>query len=103
LTGPDSSREDQARRDLARIEREREKLFHDHPGAANDDNDPIEVLGKRIAHHLSLRDIYSLKTGAWNGEAGRGGDTHDRLQDCVVSGWFAGDGGSRNPQRGKHL
>jgi hypothetical protein len=46
---PDTSREDQAKRDLARIEQEREKLFHSTPTAANDDNDPIEVLGKRIA------------------------------------------------------
>ena len=34
---------------MARIEREREKLFHSTPSAANDDNDPMEILGKRIA------------------------------------------------------
>jgi hypothetical protein len=45
------SREDEARRDLARMERERENLFHGTP-AANDDNDPIEILGRRIARVL---------------------------------------------------
>ncbi len=49
---PDTSREDEARRDLARIEREREKLLHSMPEAANDDNDPMEILGKRIARIL---------------------------------------------------
>ena len=45
--------EDQkARRDLERIEAEREKLFHGTPSAANDDDDPMEVLGKRIARIL---------------------------------------------------
>ncbi len=46
---PDTSREDKARSDLARIERERERLLHSMPSAANDDNDPMEILGKRIA------------------------------------------------------
>ena len=45
------SREDEARRDLDRMEREREKLFHGTP-TANDDNDPIEILGRRIARVL---------------------------------------------------
>lgn len=49
MKGPDTSREDQARRDLERIEREREKLFHTMPAAADDDNDPMEVLGRRLA------------------------------------------------------
>jgi len=44
--------EEQARRDLARLEAEREKLFHGTPGAANDDDDPMEVLGRRIARIL---------------------------------------------------
>jgi len=46
------SREEQARRDLARLEAEREKLFHGTPSAANDDHDPMEVLGRRIARIL---------------------------------------------------
>ena len=49
---PDTSREDKARSDLARVEREREKLFHSMPAAANDDNDRMEILGKRIARIL---------------------------------------------------
>ncbi len=44
--------EQKARRDLERIEAEREKLFHGTPSAANDDDDPMEVLGKRIARIL---------------------------------------------------
>lgn len=44
--------EEQARRDLARLEAEREKLFHGTPSAANDDDDPMEVLGRRIARIL---------------------------------------------------
>ncbi len=44
--------EDKARRDLARLEAEREKLFHGTPTAANDDKDPMEVLGRRIARFL---------------------------------------------------
>ena len=46
------SPEEEARRDLERLEREREKLFHGTPSAANDDDDPIEILGKRIARIL---------------------------------------------------
>jgi len=46
------NREEQARRDLERLEREREKLFHTTPPAANDDDDPYERLGKRIARIL---------------------------------------------------
>lgn len=42
------NREDEARRDLERIEREREKLLHGSPESTSDD-DPIERLGKRIA------------------------------------------------------
>ena len=44
--------EDKARRDLARLEGEREKLFHGTPTAANDDQDSMEILGKRIARIL---------------------------------------------------
>jgi hypothetical protein len=47
-----SPEEEKARRDLARIEAEREKLFHGTPIAANDDTDPMEILGKRIARIL---------------------------------------------------
>lgn len=46
------SREDDARRDLARIEREREKLFHTTPANDDDSNDPVVKLGKRIARIL---------------------------------------------------
>ena len=46
------SREDDARRDLARIEREREKLFHATPSSDDDANDPVVKLGKRIARIL---------------------------------------------------
>ncbi len=46
------SPEDRARRDLARLEAEREKLFHGTPTADNDDKDPMEVLGRRIARIL---------------------------------------------------
>lgn len=47
-----SPEEKKARRDLERIEAEREKLFHGTPTAANDDEDPMETLGKRIARIL---------------------------------------------------
>jgi hypothetical protein len=47
-----SPEEKKARRGLERIEAEREKLFHGTPTAANDDSDPMEVLGKRIARIL---------------------------------------------------
>jgi hypothetical protein len=46
------SPEEKARRDLARLEAEREKLFHGTPTADNDDKDPMEVLGRRIARIL---------------------------------------------------
>jgi hypothetical protein len=48
------TREEQARRNLERIEREREKMFHAAPTPADDDNDPIVMLGKRIARLLGL-------------------------------------------------
>ena len=47
------SREDDAKRDLARIEREREKLLFDS-GTSDDDNDPVVKLGKRIARVLGF-------------------------------------------------
>jgi hypothetical protein len=47
-----SPEEDRARRDLARLEAEREKLFHPPPTPPGDDDDPMEVLGKRIARIL---------------------------------------------------
>lgn len=43
--------QEESRRILDRMEREREKLFHATPTADNDD-DPIERLGKRIARIL---------------------------------------------------
>ena len=46
------SPEERARRDLERLEAEREKLFHGTPAAANDDRDPMEILGRRIARIL---------------------------------------------------
>ena len=47
------SREDDAKRDLARLEAEREKLLHpSSPAPSADDNDPMEILGKRIARIL---------------------------------------------------
>lgn len=52
MTGNPPDREDQARRDLARIEREREKLLHGPSGPDDDDNDPAVILGKRIARIL---------------------------------------------------
>ena len=48
----DQAREDQAKRDLARIEREREKLLHGSSSADDDDNDPAVIRGKRIARIL---------------------------------------------------
>lgn len=47
-----NEREEQAKRDLARLEAEREKLFHGSPSSGVDDDDPMEVLGKRIARIL---------------------------------------------------
>ena len=52
MKSPDTGRQQQARRDLARIEREREKLFHSSPAADDDANDPTVILGKRIARIL---------------------------------------------------
>ena len=49
MKNQDNDRQEQAKRDLARIEREREKLFHSPPAADNDDNDPTVILAKRIA------------------------------------------------------
>ena len=49
----DHTRQEQARRDLERIEREREKLFHGTPDDGNDNNDPVVILGKRIARILA--------------------------------------------------
>lgn len=46
------SREDEARRDLERLEREREKLLHGSAPSPGDDDDPIERLGRRIARIL---------------------------------------------------
>jgi hypothetical protein len=43
------NREDEARRDLERLEREREKLLHGTPTSDDDDNDPAVKRGKRIA------------------------------------------------------
>lgn len=48
----DHSREEQARRDLARLEREREKLFHGSSSSDDDDNDPVVIFGKRVARIL---------------------------------------------------
>ncbi len=47
-----TEREEQAKRDLARLEAEREKLFHPSASPAADDDDPMEILGKRIARIL---------------------------------------------------
>jgi hypothetical protein len=47
-----SPEEEKARRHLERIEAEREKLLHGSPGATQDDDDPMEILGKRIARIL---------------------------------------------------
>lgn len=45
-------REEQARRDLARMEREREKLFHGSSTPDDDADDPAVIIGKRIARIL---------------------------------------------------
>jgi hypothetical protein len=47
-----TEREEQAKRDLARLDAEREKLFHPSASPAASENDPMEVLGKRIARIL---------------------------------------------------
>lgn len=44
--------EEQAKRDLARLEAEREKLFHGGPETPGGENDPMEILGRRIARIL---------------------------------------------------
>ena len=44
--------EEKARRDLERLEAEREKLFHASPSASGDGDDPMEILGKRVARIL---------------------------------------------------
>lgn len=51
MSREDSERERSARRDLARLESERERMLH---GSSPDidPNDPIEVLGRRIARVL---------------------------------------------------
>lgn len=46
------SREDEVRRDLERMEREREKLLHGGASRDDDDDDPAVRRGKRIAHML---------------------------------------------------
>lgn len=48
----DRNREEQARRDLERMEREREKLLHGPAPSPGDADDPIERLGRRIARIL---------------------------------------------------
>jgi hypothetical protein len=47
------NREDDARRDLERVAREREKLLFDQPSRSDDDDDPTVRLGKRIARILA--------------------------------------------------
>ena len=47
----DPGREGKARRDLQRLESERERMLHGSPSDI-DPNDPIEVLGRRIARVL---------------------------------------------------
>jgi hypothetical protein len=44
--------EEKARRDLERLEAEREKLFHGGPDSPGGEDDPMEVLGRRIARIL---------------------------------------------------
>ncbi len=48
----DKSREEQAKRDLARLEREREKLLHGSSQIDDDDDDPAVIRGKRVARIL---------------------------------------------------
>ena len=47
-----SPEEEKARRDLAKLEAEREKLFHGGPESSANENDPMEILGRRIARIL---------------------------------------------------
>ena len=44
--------EDRAKRDLERLEAEREKLLHGGPPAPGGEDDPMEILGRRIARIL---------------------------------------------------
>jgi hypothetical protein len=44
--------EERAKRDLDRLEAEREKLFHGGPPTPGGEDDPIEILGRRIARIL---------------------------------------------------
>jgi hypothetical protein len=44
--------EDRAKRDLARIEAEREKLLDGGPPTPGGEDDPMEILGRRIARIL---------------------------------------------------
>lgn len=46
------NREDEARRALERMEREREKLLHAGDTSSDDDADPAVIRGKRIARFL---------------------------------------------------
>ncbi|MCA3573771.1 MAG: hypothetical protein IOC86_07610 [Aestuariivirga sp.] len=47
-----SPEEKKARRDLEKLEAEREKLFHGGPESPGGENDPMEILGRRIARIL---------------------------------------------------
>jgi hypothetical protein len=47
-----SPEEEKARRDLERLEAEREKLFHGGPDSPGGETDPMEILGRRIARIL---------------------------------------------------
>jgi hypothetical protein len=51
VSGRESEREAQARRDLERLETERERMLSGSPSSIDPD-DPIEVLGRRIARIL---------------------------------------------------
>jgi hypothetical protein len=51
MSGEETDRQRQARRDLERLESERERMLHASPSDI-DPNDPIEVLGRRIARVL---------------------------------------------------
>jgi hypothetical protein len=54
------SPEDEARRALERLERERDKFFHGSAAPVDDDNDPAENLGKRIASILRYAMLFGL-------------------------------------------
>jgi hypothetical protein len=51
MSGEETDRQRQARRDLERLESERERMLHASPSDI-DLNDPVEVLGRRIARVL---------------------------------------------------